>query len=244
MDARPATEEELDRFRSLRSADVPEGHFIGDGDKVIRRMITAGCVVRVLGLEERVAKLPLPAGVEVLLASREQLEKVVGYRLHAGIMALGRTPPEKPITGTLHLALDGLANAENVGAILRTCAAFGVDGVIVGERSSSPWHRRAVRVSMGAPLVVPVHHVRDLAATIAPMNAWAAHMHGEKRDFLDVDYTQPVCLVVGGEADGVSDRVLAVCRGTIWIPMASSWDCLNVAASTAVLLAEVARQRR
>src|SRR4029077_480104 len=117
----------------------------------------------------------------------EQLKDVVGYRLHGGVMALGTVPDEKPISGTLHVALDGLSDAEDVGAILRTCAAFGVDGVIVGPDSASPWLRRAVRVSMGAPIVVPVHTTRDLAGTIRGMNAWAAHIHGEKRDFLDIE---------------------------------------------------------
>jgi len=93
-------------------------------------------------------------------------------------------------------------------------------------------------------MVVPVHRAKDLAAILSGMNAWAAHMHGKQIDFSTVDYRVPVCLVVGGEDHGVSAPVLAACKGTIWIPMAGAWDCLNVAASTAVLLAEVSRQRR
>lgn len=244
MDPRAATSSELDRFRSLRGSDLPEGMFIGDGERVVRRMLQAGVARSILSVRERLGQFDVPPEVEVLLADEEQIKTVVGYRLHAGVMALGAIPPEKPIAGTLHVALDRIANAENVGAILRTCAAFGVDGVIFGPDTSSPWLRRTVRVSMGAPLVVPVHRSDDLAATLAPMNAWAAHIHGDKRDFLDVDYRKPVCLVLGGEAEGVSERVLAACRGILYVPMAAAWDCLNVAACTAVLLAEVARQRR
>jgi tRNA G18 (ribose-2'-O)-methylase SpoU len=98
-------------------------------------------------------------------------------------------------------------------------------------------------VSLGAPLVVPVHTSPDLAATVRSLNAWAAHIHGDRRDFRAVDYSKNVCLVLGSEPNGVSEDVIRACQGVIYIPMASEWDCLNVAASAAVLLSEVRRQR-
>jgi tRNA G18 (ribose-2'-O)-methylase SpoU len=241
---RPATEDELEIFSSLRERRCPPGHFVGDGDKVVRRMLERGVVVKLLCTPDWPGRIALPAGVEVITAPRERLDDLVGFRLHQGLMALGRIPPERPLSGTLHVALDGLANAENVGAILRTCAAFGVDGVIVGPETSSPWLRRAVRVSLAAPLVVPVHFASDLAEAVRPLNAWAAHIHGPSVDYTSVDYRRPCCLVLGGEAGGVSDRVLAACRGVVYIPMAEGWDCVNVAAGAAVLLAEVSRQRK
>ena len=240
---RPASPEDLELFSSLRGRRHPEGMFIGDGDKVVRRMLHTTTVERVLCTEDWIERLPIPPGVQVRVAAKADLFAIVGFRLHQGLMALGVVPPEKPRTGSFHVALDGLANAENVGAILRTCAAFGVDGVILGPGTASPWLRRAVRVSLGAPLVVPVHTVPDLAAAVAPLNAYAAHIHGEKRDFRSIDARQPVCLVLGSEPLGVTDPVLKACKGVIYIPMASEWDCLNVAASAAVLISEVRRQR-
>lgn len=240
-----ATADDLEMFGSLKGNRCPPGHFIGDGPKVVRRMLAAGVTVKVVVDPARIGELTIPAGVEVREVPRARLESVIGYSHHSGIMALGKIPAERPLAGTFHVALDGLSNAENVGAILRTCAAFGVDGVIWSPRSASPWMRRAVRVSVGAPLVMPTHEVPDLAAFVhgAKRSAWAAHIHGEKKDYRDVDFSEPVIVVLGSEDDGVSDAVLAACRGTIYIPMASTWDCLNVAASAAVLLAEVRRQR-
>jgi tRNA G18 (ribose-2'-O)-methylase SpoU len=240
---RPATEEDFDLFSSLRGRRHPEGTFIGDGDKVVRRMLKTTRVERILCTPEWVEKLPIPAGIDVRVAPLTRLISIVGFRLHQGLMALGAIPPEKPLSGTFHLALDGLANAENVGAILRSCAAFGVDGVILGPGTASPWLRRAVRVSLGAPLVVPVHTSTDLAATVRGLNSWAAHIHGDRRDYRAVDYTKNACLVLGSEPTGVCDEVIQACKGVIYIPMASEWDCLNVAASAAVLLSEVRRQR-
>jgi tRNA G18 (ribose-2'-O)-methylase SpoU len=247
MDAKaliqPATEEDFELFSSLRGRRHPEGTFIGDGDKVVRRMLKTTRVERILCTPDWVQKLPIPDGIDVRVAPLSRLISIVGFRLHQGLMALGTIPAERPLAGAVHLALDGLANAENVGAILRSCAAFGVDGVILGPGTASPWLRRAVRVSLGAPLVVPVHTSPDLAATLRALNAWAAHIHGDRRDFRSVDYSKNVCLVLGSEPNGVTEEVLRACKGVIYIPMASEWDCLNVAASAAVLLSEVRRQR-
>ncbi len=239
----PATEEDFELFSSLRGRRHPDGTFIGDGDKVVRRMLKTTRVERILCTPDWVQKLPIPDGIDVRVAPLSRLISIVGFRLHQGLMALGTIPPEKPLSGSFHLALDGLANAENVGAILRSCAAFGVDGVILGPGTASPWLRRAVRVSLGAPLVVPVHTSPDLAATVRGLNAYAAHIHGDRRDYRSVDYSKNACLVLGSEPNGVTDEVLRACKGVIYIPMASEWDCLNVAASAAVLLAEVRRQR-
>ena len=239
----PASAEDLELFSSLRGSQHPEGTFIGDGDKVVRRMLERMKVDRILCTADWVERLDIPSGVDVRVAPKADLFSIVGFRIHQGVMALATIPPEKPLSGTFHVALDGLANAENVGAILRTCAAFGVDGVILGPGTASPWLRRAVRVSLAAPLVVPVHASTDLAATLEPLNAWAAHIHGSKVDYRSIDCTKPVCLVLGSEPLGVTDPVLKACKGVIYIPMATDWDCLNVAASAAVLISEVRRQR-
>ena len=240
---RRASPEDLELFSTLRGRRHPERMFIGDGDKVVRRMLQTTRVMQILCTEDWIDRLPIPPGIDVRIAPKSDFHEIVGFRLHQGLMAMGIIPPEKPLAGSFHVALDGLANAENVGAILRSCAAFGVDGVIVGPGTASPWLRRAVRVSLGAPLVLPVHTTENLAATLAPLNAYAAHIHGEKVDFRSIDYRQPVCLVLGSEPLGVTDPVLKACKGVIYIPMASEWDCLNVAASAAVLLSEVRRQR-
>ncbi len=240
---RPATPEELELFNSLRENACPPGHFVGDGLRVVRKMLARDAVTKVLCSPEWIARNTLPDGIEVLTAPREKLAELVGFRLHQGLMALGRIPEPPPLRGTLHVALDGLSNTENVGAVFRTCAAFGVDGVIVGPGTASPWLRRSVRVSLAAALLVPVHFTDDLPGTLRPMNAWAAHIHGGRRTYSEIDYRPPCCIVLGGEDKGVTEPVIAACKGVIYIPMAEGWDCLNVAASAAVLLSEVRRQR-
>lgn len=240
---RPATDADLEPFTSLRHGACPEGRFIADGARVVRRMLSAGAAERLVCTEDWASRLTIPPGVDVAVAPRERLESVVGHRLHQGVMGIGRIPDPGPVRGSLLLALDGLADAENVGAVMRNAAAFGADGVLVGPGTASPWLRRAVRTSLGAPLHVPVHPVDDLAEAVRPLNAWAAHIHGRSLEYTEVDLKADCCLVLGGEAQGVSPEVVKACRGVLRIPMAEEWDCVNVAASSAVLLAEVRRQR-
>jgi tRNA G18 (ribose-2'-O)-methylase SpoU len=241
---REATEEDLEIFDSLRERRCPPGHFIGDGERVVRKMLAHGEVVKVVCTPEWAGRLPVRAGVDVRTAPRERLDQLVGFRLHQGLMALAKIPAPRPLGGALLVALDGLANAENVGSVLRACAAFGAEGVLVGPGTASPWLRRAVRVSLAAPLVVPVRFTDDLASSLRTLNAWAAHIHGPRVDYREVDLSSPCCIVLGGEDKGVTAPVLAACRGVLTIPMSGDWDCLNVASTAAVLLAEARRQKK
>ncbi len=260
MKVEPADESDFDAFSSLRNRQIPEGAFIGDGLKVARRMLAGPLTLDRILLSQKwldMFRAEIEARPEtqlrVRLAPQSKLAEIVGFDLHQGIMIMGRMPRVPTIASVLAgkkapllLAMDGLADAENVGAVMRTCAAFGVDGVIVGAGTCSPWTRRAVRTSLGAVLRVPVCESDNLAATLRSLDGvacYAAHIHGEHRVITKVDYSGPTCIVVGGEADGVSAPVLAACRSTIFIPMAGGWDCLNVGAATAVLLYEATRAR-
>jgi TrmH family RNA methyltransferase len=165
----------------------------------------------------------------------------------------------------LLVALDGLANAETLGALVRNCVAFGVHALIVGETASSPFLRRAVRNSMGAILQLPVIELAKLGQrhqftakphttqmTLAEclrelrahgVRCIAAHPHTDKRSLSRADFSGDCCLVFGSEGDGISPQVLQACDEAVAIPMPPTVDSLNVGAAAAVFLYEVARQR-
>ena len=258
-----ADHEALTPFRTLRRSDgnVPEGCFIGDGRKVVRRMLESDVRLRTVVLTEKWLEFFEPAlarrkepDLLVLVVGREVVDGIIGYKVHQGVMALAEVPAPPRLedlagANPLIVALDGVADAENVGAIVRTCAAFGVTGLIIGPQTCSPWVRRAVRVSLGGVLRVPVHVSPDLPATLRALaekgvSSYAAHIHGEHRASWETDLAKPVCLVLGGEADGVTESVIAACRHVVFIPMATGWDCLNVTASAAALLYEATRSRQ
>jgi tRNA G18 (ribose-2'-O)-methylase SpoU len=234
---------DADPFRSLRASAPPLGHFIGEGPRVVRRMLERGVVVRLMLTPEwfeRLAPL-IPKDVAVDVRGRREMEEIVGFRLHQGVIALGRIPPKPPLPDTVRgivVAVDGIANSENLGGILRTCAAFGIEAVLVGRGTCSPWLRRVVRASMGAPLVLPVHECADLAGTIRRLGvpALAAEPEAGAMPLYEADLSPPRIIVFGSEGFGISPAVRAVCAGTIAIPMAAGWDCINVAAAAAAIL--------
>ncbi len=255
---------ELQPYRTLRQSveQFRESRFVAEGEKVVRRLLeTSLHIFSVLVTPEwlealRPALERRPEEVVVLTAERSVLETIVGFHLHQGIMALAAIPAPATLDDVLRLppprlivALDGLTNAENIGVLVRNCAAFGVQALLAGETSSSPYLRRAVRNSMGAVFTLPVVHSMDLAADLGRLRAAgifvaAAHPHAEGTQIQAQNWTRDVCVIVGSEGDGVSAGILTACDAAVAIPMQNGIDSLNVANATAVFLYEIDRQRR
>ena len=195
-------------------------------------------------------------GARIYRAPKELLESIVGFNLHQGIMALAGTPPETTLDellrapregARLYVALDDLVNAENVGLVVRNCAAFGVDAVICGETSSSPWLRRAVRASMGTVFGLRIHHSAGLASTLSELAARAgvttvAADPSGNESLYETPLEGDVCVVLGHEGRGIRPAVLSSCARRAAIPMWSGTDSLNVSSACAVFLSEARRR--
>ena len=236
--------------------------FVAEGDKVVRRLLESDfAVVSALLTEEWVPRLePLLRArseeIPVFVAPKPLLEQLVGFPLFQGVMAVGRFPESialetilrKSVRPHLLVAVEGLTSAENLGVIVRNCAAFGVHALIVGETSSTPYLRRAVRNSMGAIFKLPVVAPPNLVQTLQHLRQQgvrciAAHGSATTRTLMRCDLTQDCCIVLGNEGYGLSPEVLGVCDEAVSIPMANGVDSLNVGNAGAVFLYEVSRQR-
>jgi tRNA G18 (ribose-2'-O)-methylase SpoU len=140
------------------------------------------------------------------------------------------------------VALPETSGLQNVGSIVRIAAAFGVDAVLVGEKSADPYYRLPVRVSMGNCFRLPVLHCRALAGELAQLrHRLGVELLGTVCD----DSAQPlayaqrpprVALLFGGEGYGLSQPWLEMCSRRVTIPMQGGTDSLNVAVSAAVFL--------
>jgi tRNA G18 (ribose-2'-O)-methylase SpoU len=202
-----------------------------------------------------------PEQIRVYLAEKKWLETLTGFAMFQGVLAVGKIPGKASLDSVLRdspkprliAAVDGLTNSENLGALVRNCAAFSVHALLVGETSSSPFLRRAVRNSMGAIFQLPVVELgkgdsQTLAKTLdglrqGGIRCLAAHPHGGK--FLaEADFTKDCCIVFGSEGLGISTDVLESCDEAVAIPMPEKVDSLNVGAAAAVFLYEVNRQRK
>jgi tRNA G18 (ribose-2'-O)-methylase SpoU len=237
--------------------------FVAEGEKVVRRLLESELeVVSLLLPQKWVENLqPLLArraetDIHAFVAPKEALEQLAGYTMYQGVLAVGRIPPALTLAEALQCstpprlfaAVDGVANAENLGSLVRNCAAFGVQALLVSETCSSPWLRRAVRASMGTIYDLPVVEPVSLATTLrdlrlAGVRCVAAHPHTDRRTLAQAELRGDCCLVFGSEGNGLSKEVLAACDEAVLVPMSKGVDSLNVGAAAAVFLYEAARQR-
>ena len=262
---------ELQPYRTLRRPleHIRQGFFVAEGDKVVRRLLASDLkVVSILLTPEWYEQLfsghsPETPGriaraenAQVFVADKKLLESIVGFNLHQGIMAVATIPSPRTLEEIIQelkpprllVALEGLVSAENVGVVMRNCAAFGVDALIVGETSSSPYLRRAVRNSMGTVFKLPVVHVDDLARSLTTLSKDNGVMivgaaPGGNRSLHEIDLSRNCCLVLGNEDAGISAKILELCDERVAIPMSDGVDSLNVASASAVFLYEAAKSR-
>lgn len=240
-----------------------QGIFVAEGVKVVQRLLESRFgVVSALMPEKWLVEFdqllrarPEPE-ILVYLAEKKLLEQLVGFSMFQGVLAIGRIPVAETVESVLarsksprlFVAIDALTNAENVGTMVRNCAAFGVQALIVGETCSSPFLRRSVRSSMGTVFQLPVVEVNDLAATLQQLSRLgfrtvAAHPHATDLPLAAADLRGECCIVFGSEGYGIRPVVLAACTDAAAIPMQGGVDSLNVAAAAAVFLYEATRQR-
>ncbi len=253
----------LEPYLTLRRPEQHkvEGIFVAEGEKVVRRLLSSGIpVLSILLTTEWYARLfpdatSLPC--DVYVAEHALLETITGVRLHQGIMAVGRVPQERTLEEELRgldrpcllVALDGVVQVENLGVIARTCAAFGVQVLLVGENSCSPYLRRAVRNSMGAVFQLRCIHTPNLRESLTWLrDSCGVHpivaVPGSQSLLSGVDLTGDICLILGNEDAGISPEVAALAGQSVAIPIRLGIDSINVASASAVLLYEVSEQRR
>lgn len=258
------TDPALKPYRTLRRRKDLERQriFVVEGDKVVQRLLDSKYPVESLLITpawfERVrALLDRRTGViKVHLAEKDRIEEITGFGCYQGIKAIGRiqTPAtledvlEQSPRPRLFAAFDGVSNAENIGVMVRNCAALGVQAVIVGENSASPFLTRAIRTSMGAIFRLPAVEVDDLATALRVMRATgvrcvAADPSADDKTLARVDFTGDSCVVLGSEGFGLRPEVLAACDEGVAVPMTQGIDSLNVSSATAVFFYEAARQR-
>ena len=144
--------------------------------------------------------------------------------------------------------LDCIADPHNLVAILRTCDALGVDGVIIKKRGEAPLNATVSKVSTGAINWVKVAEVTNLNQAIETLKKkgyWIVASDGEaKMNYDEVDYKSPICLIVGSEGFGISKLVLKNSDFIVKIPMFGHVNSLNASVSAAILASEIVRSRR
>jgi len=252
---------DIEDFRSLKGngGHFEKGLFIAEGEKVVRKVLESSLEVPAAYMtEDRFNSLQnlfddrsdRTDGTDIFLASKDEMEQIIGYHLHQGVMLAVRIPKNRELSKAvaewkppwMAVALDGIADAENMGAIIRNAAAFGAKAVIVDEKSCNPWLRRSVRVSMGTIVDVEIIRVTDLAIAlenirpIRPIRRIGASLSEESVDLAQVSKEGNVVFVFGSEGWGMRKEVAAACDVLARIPMAEGIDSLNVGVASGIFL--------
>ena len=243
-------------YRDIRERDLVgrQGLFVAEGRVVLAMLLASTrfaarsvliAAHRVDALADLIARVP--EDVPVYAAAQTVLDAIAGFPLHRGILAIGARRAIASADALLSrlparacvVALSGIANHDNMGGIFRNAAAFGADAVVMDADCCDPLYRKAIRVSVGAALLVPFARVaagEDLVGLLHAhrFEVLALSLTGE-RTLAEVVPGPRTAALFGAEGPGLPATMLARATG-VRIPMAAGFDSLNVATTSGIVL--------
>lgn len=196
-------------------------------------------------------------GLPVRFVTRAELDRMAGNVAHQGVVAVSSAKQYSDLddvirskrgTYSLVLVLDGVEDPHNLGAIIRTADAAGVDGLVIPERRAAGVTGTVTKVSAGATAHLPIAKVTNIARTLGDLkaqNLWIVGLDERApATYETVDYNINCAVVLGAEGKGVHDLVKKKCDFLVSIPMLGKVPSLNVSVAAGVVLYEIVRQRR
>ena len=238
-------------YRRLRTSDEARqrGLFVAEGRWLVERLLASRYEVESILVERRhEAEFAQHASKRSLFVVDDgRVDQLVGFKFHRGILACGR----RQVLPVLQIDKDapsivvccvGVCDPENLGGILRNCAAFGVHGVLLADGCADPFSRRVMRVSMATNLALQIVQSDNLQDDLARLR----QRHGLEliatvlgKDVRSLDKVEPVdriALLLGSEGHGLADEVVQVCQQEVTIPIQDDTDSLNVAVASGIFL--------
>ena len=253
-------------YLDIRERDLTgrQGRFIAEGKVVLDVLLSARrfAAESILVLENRLAGLSdilrkAPPHLPVYVVSGDVMDRVAGFHMHRGILAIGARRDAQPAEALLEelparslvVVLVGISNHDNIGSIFRNGAAFGADAVFMDTTCCDPLYRKAIRVSVGAALKVPFASFADTPAFIRELDRHgydqfalspdgALDIRDAERD--NTGQNGRLALYLGTEGEGLPKDLLE-CLKTVRIAMRDDFDSLNVAAASAIALHHFSR---
>lgn len=236
------------------------GIFIAESPKVIRLALNHGYEPISLLAERKYITgqgsdiIDRCKEIPVYTADSDILTQLTGFKLTQGLLCAMRRKPlptaeEVCQNARRIVVLEDVMNQTNIGAVIRSAAALGIDAVLLTEPSSDPLYRRAIRVSMGTVFGMPwtyiegsspeyVEKLRKMGFMTAAM---ALHSNTVDIDSEALKSTEKLAIILGTEGEGLKESTIGACDYTVKIPMTEGVDSLNVAAASAVAFWEITR---
>ncbi len=245
----------IKEIRLLNSASkhrAKSGLYAAEGVRLLEEALQAGLrpelVIYTEDLDQRGIQLLedfKSQSVPCQPVTAQVLEAASDTETPQGILAvLPIKPLPLPTNPGFFLILDAIRDPGNLGTLMRTCLAAGTDGLLLGPGTVDPYSPKVVRAGMGAHFRLPVISAswKRITALTEGMDLFLADM-GQGKSLWETDLTEPLGIIVGGEAHGPGKQALELAGQSIHIPMAEDAESLNAAIAGAILLFEVNRQR-
>jgi tRNA G18 (ribose-2'-O)-methylase SpoU len=243
----------LEPYRNLKSTNRTRwsNQFIAEGMLVVERLLASDFeVVSVLAsrkMERHIVPL-VPDDRPLYLLDHVLAAQLVGYTFHTGVLACGVRKPGPMLEtlivpgtdSTLLAACPNVSDPENIGALIRLCAGFGLSGLVLGPGCADPFSRRVLRVSMGTTFSVPIVEARDLRSDLIRLRdefaveLCAAVLDPRAERLESVSRSARMALLFGNERHGLDPQWIELCQRRLTIPMAPGADSLNVAVAAGI----------
>ena len=251
----------LDPYRHLRTSNLTRfsGRFIAESRPLVHRLLASPLAVESVLIDEKFfddARSWIPETISVLVVPSDAIAELVGFHFHRGYLACGFRPTKRtwPEQGTGSESSDnechdswtgayliGVQDPENMGSILRSCAAFGIQDVLIGPECVDPFARRVLRVSMGNAFKLNLFDAMDSVETLAAMHARriqtaAACLSDDSVELTQWQRPSRIAVLLGNEAHGLPRDVLDRVTQRVKISMDLGTDSLNVSVAAGIFL--------
>ncbi len=219
--------------------------FVCDGDKLLFEAISEGADIRcVLVSEEFAGKLPSIPGAGIFVTTRDVLESVTTLKNAQNVIFVCgmKTAKIKEIKNAI--LLDRLQDTGNIGTIIRTADAFGIDAVFE-DGCADVYNPKTIRSAMGSIFRISV--ISESFESLIPrlrmegMKVYASELYGEVREISECDFKK-TAVVIGNEGNGVRREVSSLCDGSVIIPMRGGAESLNASVAASVFMYEMSRK--
>ena len=241
-----------------KKAREDRGLVIVDGCKLCTDAVDTGHSLLELWITETAAEKYheeylrfVSAAADVYLLKDHAAEKISQLKAPQGIWGVFALPEwtdtDKYRDCSRILGICGVQNPENAGAMIRTAAALGYDGVLLSDDCSDIWSPRAIRAGALAQMNIPVSKTENFPETVKRFNemsysTYASDLNKSSSDVKTVSGKEKILLIIGNEGHGIPQEVIDECSGSVYLPMADGVDSLNAGAAAAILMWETRKQ--
>ncbi|HFU77106.1 MAG TPA: RNA methyltransferase [Epsilonproteobacteria bacterium] len=240
---------ELDIYHQFREhAFQKDGSFVADSPKVVNLLLEQNIEIKsILATQEyytqHISLIEKIKGAIFYVATKEQIQNIVGHKIHHNVMMHGIRPKDIPLDklDDQIIMLDEISSTQNIGAIARSAAAIGIHSYMLPSYGPHPYSRRALRVSMGHISMLKTHIYSDIKETIQALKKngyyiYAAEVTENSTALAKVKVKEKWVLLMGHEGTGLSSEILALCDEVITIEMMEGIKSFNVAIAASIIM--------